>query len=332
MDLTPYQLDFILQKTGAKSATAEQSVQTLWSGYGEITRFALQGCDRNSLIVKHIAPPLNAHHPRGWNTNLSHERKLKSYQVEINWYRNWSKLCSKSSYVPQCFGITSKKGEILILLEDLDAIGFDSRFNTLNQENLQACLRWLAHFHACFMQHEPIGLWPVGTYWHLDTRPEEWDAMEDSPLKKAAKEINAKLNQCQFKTIVHGDAKVANFCFSSNDNSVAAVDFQYAGGGCGMKDVAYFLGSCLSGTECDLYQDDYLNYYFSSLKKALAKAGNGVDCTAIENEWRQLYPLAWADFNRFLLGWSPNHKKLNRHSSNMTQLALQQLQKSLSKK
>jgi Ser/Thr protein kinase RdoA (MazF antagonist) len=60
--------------------------------------------------------------------------------------------------------------------------------------------------------------------------------------------IDQVLNNCSYQTIVHGDAKLANFCFSK-EGAVSAVDFQYVGGGCGMKDVAYFLGSCLTGKE-----------------------------------------------------------------------------------
>lgn len=70
------------------------------------------------------------------------------------------------------------------------------------------------------------------------TRPDELSAMKPSHLKGAAEAIDSKLNQCKFQTIVHGDAKVANFCFTPDSKSIAAVDFQYVGSGCGMKDVA----------------------------------------------------------------------------------------------
>ena len=80
-----------------------------------------------------------------------------------------------------------------------------------------------------FLGAEPQGLWPVGTFWHLATRPDELEEMDDLKLKQAAPIIDSKLNNCQFKTIVHGDAKPANFCFGQKTNSVAAVDFQYVG-------------------------------------------------------------------------------------------------------
>ena len=55
------------------------------------------------------------------------------------------------------------------------------------------------------------------------------------------------------------------------DRQVAAVDFQYVGGGCGIKDVAYFIGSCLYEEDCERYEEGLLDWYFSQLKEALDK-------------------------------------------------------------
>jgi len=77
----------------------------------------------------------------------------------------------------------------------------------------------------------------------LATRPDELDALEDCPLKAAAVTIDRRLANSQFQTFVHGDAKLAKFCFGADRRQVAAVDFQYVGGGCGMKDVAYLISS-----------------------------------------------------------------------------------------
>lgn len=150
--------------------------------------------------------------------------------------------------------------------------------------------------------------------------------MEPGPVKAAAGMIDRILNESRYQTLVHGDAKVANFCFTPNSTRIAAVDFQYVGGGCGMKDVAYFLGSCLDETECEEGQDDFLSHYFSRLRFALAERTPNSPVDAIEQEWRSLYPFAWADFTRFMLGWCPGHTKLNAYSRRITTEVIQQLQ------
>ena len=121
----------------------------------------------------------------------------------------------------------------------------------------------------------------------------------------------------------HG-AKVANFCFSDDGSKVAAVDFQYVGGGVGVKDLAYFLGSCFTEDECQLYENSILDFYFETLLAFLPnlELKEKVD---LEQEWRTLYPMAWADFNRFLLGWMPTHQKLTSHALAKTNEALQSL-------
>ena len=133
------------------------------------------------------------------------------------------------------------------------------------------------------------------------------------------------LNQCKYKTIVHGDAKLANFCFSEKGKHVAAVDFQYVGGGCGMKDVTYFLGSCLSSSECELYENELLDFYFSELEQSFDPATLNVDFEELEREWREMYPIACTDFTRFLLGWMPSHQKINAYSLNVMNSVLSSL-------
>ena len=293
-------------------------LQELWSGYGKILRVHFKDDAHPCIVVKHICPPLDARHPRGWNTDHSHLRKVKSYEVETSWYRDWSMKCDELCRVPKLLAFERTNGETLLVLEDLDASGYPAR----DLPQIEGCLRWLAHFHATFMGKEPEGLWKTGTYWHLATRPDEWTALDPGPLKEAAKGIDDKLAQTTYQTFVHGDAKLANFCFSPSGDQVAAVDFQYVGGGCGMKDVAYLIGSCLGESECENQEKDLLNFYFEELRSALLEKQPDLDPEAVIAEWRALFPIAWTDFHRFLKGWSPGHWKLNSYSERMARKVL----------
>jgi len=325
----PHNIPFILQQTGASRAEVVTTVQSLWSGYGQILRYQLYGSPHQTLIVKFIRPPADSadrRHPRGWQTDLGHQRKLKSYQVETAWYKHWASQCDRYCYVPRCLGVDQQQGTTTLLLEDLDTAGFPLRQDDLDFGTMQPCLDWLAHFHARFMHVQADDLWPTGTYWHLATRPDELAAMTDQELRQAAPGIDRRLNQARFQTLVHGDAKVNNFCFSATGKQVAAVDFQYVGAGCGMKDVAYFMSSCLSETQCEALQDPCLDYYFERLQHALHHYGQRLDFNALELEWRDLFPVAWADFYRFMQGWMPSHRKLNPYSTRLTRQVLQQLQ------
>ena len=58
---------------------------------------------------------------------------------------------------------------------------------------------------------------------------------------------------------------------------MAAVDFQYIGGGVGVKDLAYFIGSCLYEEDCERYEKQLLDYYFSALKAALHKQHSSIN-------------------------------------------------------
>ncbi len=297
-----------------------ETVQSLWSGFGSLFRVAT---DNTTLIVKHVNPPVDSTHPRGWQSDFATQRKLKSYQVETHWYQHYSNRCTSDCQVPLFLTSEQSGLERWLLLQDLDAAGYPLRFQSLQVDQAFACLDWLANFHAVFLHTEPDGLWATGCYWHLDTRPDEYQAMQDGPLKQHAQLIDQILNQCRYQTLVHGDAKVANFCFSNN-NTVAAVDFQYIGGGCGIKDVAYFIGSCFSEDECIDYEDALLDRYFDTLNRALQN-NYAEEAASVVQEWRSLYALAWTDFYRFLNGWMPDHKKIHRYTKQLAEQTFDQL-------
>lgn len=317
--------DYLLSVTGAISCAEVEVIQSLWSGYGQIARYQLQDSQFKTVVVKHIALDHANDHPKGWKTDIGHRRKVHSYEVEMVWYADWNKRCSETCRTAKCLGSLSLGDEHWIILEDLDA-QFPLRKQQLELPEVKACLRWLANFHAKFMNRQPKGLWEVGTYWHLATRPEEWERMTHKELKRKAHQIDTRLNTSEYKTIVHGDAKVANFCFSEDGQEVAAVDFQYVGGGCGMKDVAYFLGSCLSNEQLFRHTDSLLDHYFHELQKALLSTNYTLSIAELEQEWRSLFPIAWTDFTRFLLGWMPTHEKVNNYSVKLMDSVLSDLE------
>jgi hypothetical protein len=307
----------ILNITNASAFHEVEMIQELWSGYGKIVRLKLEGSDLKTIVAKQVRFPLS----KNRNSEFSHLRKVKSYEVEPIFYKNFSQRTNDLCRVPKYLASAREGGEVLLLLEDLNTSGFDKRKSSVNWQEFKYCIEWLANFHAVNLGVNAQDLWEIGTYWHLDTRPEELEVLNDLSLKNAAKKIDRILNNCKFKTLVHGDAKLANFCFSAT--AVAAVDFQYVGSGCGMKDLAYFVGSCFGDADSEKFEQEILNSYFKELKKALKDSS--ISFEALENEWREMYPIAWADFHRFVKGWSPGHWKINSYSEKITKKVISEL-------
>lgn len=302
-------------------------LQNLWSEYGEIARYDSPKLGK-SVIVKHVAPPSKVHHPRGWHSEVGHQRKVRSYQIEAEFYQFFAGRCDETCYVPQFIGLiksTNHPETQTLIMEDLKSSGFDLVYARATETQIKTVLSWLAHFHARFINIDTSTLWPVGCYWYLATRQAEFGVMPQGELKDNAQRIDEALNNARFQTLLHGDAKLANFCFSASE-TVAAVDFQYVGRGIGIKDVMYFLGSCLTGPVLFEKHDSYIDYYFAQFRAAILSSDTqGVQkrwVEELEQEWRGLIPLVWADFHRFLLGWSPEHVKINEFMQGQTAKAL----------
>lgn len=298
-------------------------IQPLWNNYGELLRIhAINNSKEFSVIVKHIKTEGQNHHPRGWSGSISHSRKVQSYEVEFNWYHHWAQNCKAK--VPQVLAAIHQDLNSILILEDL-AIEYPALGRHLKLSEVKTVVRWLANFHAQHLNANNTDLWPIGTYWHLATRPEEFEAMEKGALKKAATQIDQILNDAQYQTIVHGDAKVANFCFSDDYKKVAAVDFQYVGSGVGVKDVMYLLSSCITEQEQTQWETEILDFYFNQLNHFIKIYHPLIDAKAVCSEWRNLYGLTIADFERFLAGWMPSHHKRNGYTEKKVNIVLHEL-------
>lgn len=293
----------------AQRVDLSERVQELWGGYGQLWRGKLERADgaERYIVVKHVKPPKLSSSDAA--ATRSHRRKLRSYEVESAFYTRHASRCGQPCRVPALVGLRATGVETLLVLEDLDFEGFPARRQRLSCHDVELCLAWLAQFHATFLGANPEGLWKVGTYWHLATRPDELANIADAELRRRAPAIDEKLRRAEYQTLVHGDAKLENFCFASDASAVAALDFQYVGGGVGVKDVAYLLSSCFDGDELAALAPGFLDFYFAALRAALSSALARASFAALEAEWRALYPYAWADLQRFLAGWAPAYAR-----------------------
>ncbi len=314
---------------GAERLALRERLQSLWGGYGELLRVDIEGGSAASAIVKLMVPPRV---PEGAAAERSHRRKLRSYEVEAQFYGRYAPDCAEDCRVPRAYLCEKSEEGFLLLLEDLDDAGFHARRSRVSTAELHACLEWLACFHATFLGRRPDGLWASGTYWHLATRPDELSALQNAALRAAAPRIDRRLRRARHRTLVHGDAKLENFCFSPSTGNVAAVDFQYVGGGVGVQDVAYFLDSCLSPAECERDAPRLLAHYFQELRRALLRrraaspSESAIDAGSVEDEWRSLYPVARVDFHRFLLGWAPGSADHDSYAERLTRELLASLE------
>ena len=292
-------IDWILSQTGARRIRDITLVQQLWNGYGELLRVHLEGAEAGSVILKKVVPPPGA------NQSLSDLRKKRSYQVEQNWYRTGAGRCDESCRVARFLGYKTEGKGSLLLLEDLSDSGYlPDRQPSPNR--VRTGLSWFAAFHARFLGQIPEGLWEQGSYWHLGTRSEEWERMPQGRLKDNAALLDQALRSSRFKTLLHGDPKPANFCWDSSDRP-AAVDFQYTGAGCGIRDVILFLDRGLGRQRCREDEDNWLDFYFERLNDALERNGSPVDRQALEADWRPRFSIAWSDYARFYLGWAGSY-------------------------
>ncbi|KAF7781937.1 hypothetical protein PRUB_b1312 [Pseudoalteromonas rubra] len=297
-----------------------QQAQALWSGCGYIHKFTYQG---ELLVAKVATVPAQLAHRHITQSPHSLRRKYQSYEKELNFYRHTGQRYISVCALPEVKALAHQNEVFILVLSDFEAQGYQN-VNAASHVHLDHMLTWLACFHAVGLVDPDVQAGAArGNYWHLDTRPDEFERMVSGKLKSNAHAINQRLLDCPYQTLIHGDAKLANFAFSSKQ--ALGYDFQHVGLGVGVADVMLLLTSLYSGRELEKQALACLDSYFEQLGRALSVSWSAEQIAELEKSWRALWPYVWADFQRFLMGWKPDHQKLTAYMFSQSELCLAQL-------
>jgi len=330
-------LESKLEKLLKKKVTGIKTLTSLWEDYGSIKLATLE--NDQQIIVKEILPP------QVEEKHENHTAKMASYKMEETFYKHFAndyKLCK----VPEYFGSFEAEADCpersSIVIEGLVPCGFKLSLENqtwLSFTQLQPCLKWLAQFHANHLnfsqpKSKDPRLWPHGTYWHLRSRKPCFERLPEGDLKKYASAISEKFYNCEYQTVIHGDAKLANFMVAEDYSVAAGIDFQWTGYGCGVLDVYYLLTSCFDVDNTEKYcplgpggRNQVLDFYFQQLETALKELGkfDASHFQRLQTEWASLWIFAVADLERFIRGWKPNYFKLTRYTEKAVLLAIESL-------
>lgn len=241
----------------------ESRLCSLWSGYGgvysiQIIRNNTNTNQRINLICKIVKPPNNMN-------SEDHERKVKSYRVEVEFYRSFSsKMLENGINLPNClFNSIETDDKVILLMYDLRD-KFPISLHSLSINESYCALDWIAKFHAFNWEQsnvwESYDIWPEGCYWRLDTRLQEYNSIGKKwkriktiahPIANLLRDGMNLNNPRQYRTIIHGDYKIANILFESTTNNrlsfnnCASYDYQYTGIGYGARDLVMLIVSSI---------------------------------------------------------------------------------------
>lgn len=280
-----------------------KSLCRLWAGMGHIYDVSLLG-GQHHVIVKRVSPQ-----PRSQLRSIGDRRKADSYQVEASFYDSFAPrlINDHNLSIPRPYHV-ERGGEdgqqVTICMSRVEGRELHGT------EAARATMSWLATLHAATWGEENAdamvsgGLQAVGSYWHLDTRPEEHENMSrkgwEGRLYRAARAISDRLKRDDMQCIIHGDAKDANMlwkkCGNDDRIEVSMYDFQYCGKAPPTVDLAYFL--CVAA---DNDKEALLEFYHQELVLKLESSSN-IDPPTL-SDLKESLSLAYCDFARFMCGW-----------------------------
>lgn len=273
-------------------------------------------------------------------------RKRESYAVERRFYAGTANRVREANlHIPKLLASDldgSKPWPAFCILMNDVSQQHPQHPDFLSKDQAACALQWIATFHALFWGETSStctwrrDLWDRGAFWttpavgtegvatawigtmrYLEQKhPEYLTASTQSlgrRIEKAGSAISRLLAKesvgSQYGTLIHGDYKAANLFFPNDPesaDSVAAVDFQFTGGGLGVEDVAYLLYPDARGDHFE-YEEELLETYHEELILQLITQQKGGPSTMPLKVFRNYYELARIDMTRYWLSknkWS----------------------------
>ena len=273
-------------------------------------------------MVKYVHPRLSK--KSGQSLSIGDQRKWDSYLVEANFYEQYAKKLLEDYCPPVPLPAPlyverhledAAHPTIIICMGELWPSPAAGNINDIHTN----VVKWLAKFHAAtWHRSHDNNVQAVGSYWHLDTRPSEWQDMPrhgwEGRLKRATKAIDARLKRDPLQCWVHGDTKDANILYTPQSSELAFCDFQYTGRGPPSRDLSYYF--CSSHVDdldeqtalLDIYYHDLVGYLKE--KNAMSVTSRNettpqqqIDPLPTRQQLDESMELAYADFCRFMCGW-----------------------------
>ena len=293
---------------------SNESIASLWAGMGEIfeIRFYLNDNEKNiiSMICKKICLPANE-----GSISYGDMRKKKSYEVEKCFYDRFASILNKNDVtVPEGLYTKNSCSNLFICMTRLKG----KSLSNLGIKNAKRAVKWAAKLHALTWGVRAdefvasMGLQSQGTYWYLDTRPNEFENIPrkgwEGRLYSAARAIDERLKADPFQSIIHGDFKAANMVSDGVDN-FGMCDFQYCGKGCCLKDICYMIACYCSSSNIDSegdrvhhpFEEAIFDLYYAELKANAAK--QGLLEVPSYDALLDAADLCFVDITRWMAGW-----------------------------
>lgn len=211
-------------------------------------------------------------------------RVAAGYAAEVGFYRHLAPTLEVRT--PKCWygAITDDRSRFTLLLDDIALARPGSQPDGCDIGRAEACIANLIGLHAprwcdpslhgmSFLlrtdasRAEMVGAMTVSAAeGFIDRYRHDLDSGQVSTLFAAAEATQAWLltNPMPF-TVLHGDYRLDNLLFGSSLDDVAVVDWQTAAVGPPMRDVAYFLGTCLEPQERQNHEERLVADYHAAL-------------------------------------------------------------------
>jgi hypothetical protein len=225
--------------------------------------------------------------PTDYPAYLELARSIRLYEREVLYYNEIAPVVPMRAPRSHIAAFDDETGEFLIVMEDLAALENGDHLAGLTFDRAKTVLEELARFHAWGWHLTPpatnnpafldlddprmVALFSAGAAagWPIFLEHGRTTARADvaaviSAYGRLAPNLLGALTQPA--TLVNGDLRVDNLFFAESGSHVT-VDFQFAGRGCGMWDVAYLIGQGLTPTQRGGREQELVTGYLDALAR-----------------------------------------------------------------